>query len=181
MRELVLQVGHSGTIQAAAFSPDGTLLASGGADGVVRLWNVETGELCRTRRFQERISALRFSPNGTLIAAVIQHDVVLCETNTLEPTRSLRGHGGAVHALDFSPCGLSLATGAGDLGCVRLWDAGTGTLIRQFRPHKPGVNTLAYSPDGQLLATGSRRRGTRGVGEIKLWEVDSAELRATLH
>ena len=58
--------GHSANVVAAAFSPDGARLASGGADGSVRIWNVSTGEQELVLPGHARsVSWLAFSPDGT--------------------------------------------------------------------------------------------------------------------
>jgi hypothetical protein len=46
--EPVLQLGHSGWLLSAVFSPDGKQLASGGGEGAIKIWEAETGALLRT-------------------------------------------------------------------------------------------------------------------------------------
>src|SRR5688572_2133192 len=68
--ELVVQAGHSDTIKAVAFSPDGKLLASGGFDNTIKLWHVETARELRTLYGHSfRIHSVAFSPDGRIIAS----------------------------------------------------------------------------------------------------------------
>jgi WD40 repeat protein/serine/threonine protein kinase len=63
-------------------------------------------------------------------------------------------HGGAVHAVAFSPDGRRLATASAD-GTARLWDVAKGARLAAPLGHDGAVRSIAFSPDGLLLITGS--------------------------
>jgi WD40 repeat protein len=65
------RTGHTDTVKAIAFTPDGTTLASGGADQTVKLWSVATGKEIRTINTKESIAALAFSPDGKRLAVAL--------------------------------------------------------------------------------------------------------------
>jgi WD40 repeat protein/serine/threonine protein kinase len=81
-------------------------------------------------------------------------------------TRSPLSHLSAAHSVALSPDGKLLATGT-QAGVVRIWQARTGTVLKEFKAHGAGAWTVAFSPDGRQLATG----GFDGM--IYLWDVET--------
>jgi WD40 repeat protein len=163
--------GHYGTVYSVAYNNDGTLLASGGSDGTIRIWNTSTGTLINTLLGHTYIvSSVAFSPDGTKLASGSgDHTIKLWNVNT--GTLIKTWYSVNVSSVAFSPDGTKLASGSGD-NTINLWNVNTGTLIKTW--YSVNVSSVAFSPDGTKLASGS------GDSTIKLWNVSTGTLLNTL-
>lgn len=109
---------------ALAFSPDGSLLASGGGDGRISLWDTRTRARTLSMKASDHcVYGLAFSPDGMRIAAACDDGKVLVwEAQTGQLLLALEGHSKRVNAVAFSPDGRLLASASHD-GSIRLWRA----------------------------------------------------------
>jgi WD40 repeat protein/serine/threonine protein kinase len=157
---------HENAAQALAFSvsPQGPLLASGGADKTVKLWNLDTFDHVRTYRgHTDFVTALAFSPSGrTLASSGLDGTVRIWSTTSSRVLRRLYGHHGRVSALAFAPSGETLAS-AGVDGQLRIWDINRGRTARTIVGHTGAVMAVGFSPDGERIASA----GQDGV--VRLW------------
>jgi WD40 repeat protein len=153
---------------AVAFSLNGQTVATGGADGNVRLWDAATQQEIGPPMSSDAkpVAAVSFSPDGTLVAAgSADGNVQLWDTATQQEAGTALVAGAAqVAALTFSPDGKLLATGGQD-GAVRLWDVATQSQAGPTMATGDAVSALAFGPGGTTLAS------AESDGATELWNV----------
>ena len=115
---------------------------------------------------------LGYSPDGDMLA--IGSDgggVLICDTSTGRPLRTLHGHRGRVFTVAYGED--ILVTGSDD-GTVRIWDAATGQCQHLLGGHEQWSWPVVISPSGEDLATGD------ADGVLRLWDLRSGSLRREL-
>jgi len=164
--------GHVGSIHALAFSPDGTRLASAGADRIVRIWDRADGEVRGAlEAHSNSVFALAFSPDGTrLSSAGADKSIRFWDVETRRLIHTLTGHTNWVMGLAYSPDGSRLASAGADQ-TVRIWDTARGREVLTLRGPRDRVHGVAFSPDGARLAGGS------ADAVVHVWETDGSSDR----
>ena len=180
--ELVVQLGHTDSVNSVAYSPDGKTLASAGGDKTIKLWNVATGQLLRTLQGHSGgISSVSFAPDGKTLASAGHYTgaggsdnaVRVWDVETGQLLRTSQGHTESIEIVAYSPDGKTLASGAYD-NTAKIWDAATGKLRHTLQVHTDAVRSLCYSPDGKTLATGSSGH------IVKIWDTATGKVLRTL-
>jgi WD40 repeat protein/Skp family chaperone for outer membrane proteins len=164
-------------VMSVAFSPDGSLLASGCTDQSVWIWRVEGGEcLGIWEGHADEVWSVAFSPDGETLASGSRDGTVRLwkvSGGTLLCTLQEHARPVPVSSVAFSPDGRTLASGAGD-NIVRLWEVPEGNLLCTLKKHRQSVRSVAFSPDGTTLVSGS------GDDTVCLWRVSDRTLVHTL-
>jgi WD40 repeat protein/serine/threonine protein kinase len=151
-------------LRAAAFSPDGRLLAAAGTDagvhGPVAVWEVATGKEKLSLPVDDQATFVTFSPDGCRIATSDPKGTVkLWDTATGAETATLKGHAHSVVGLAFSVDGTRLATASTGAplnlpGELRLWNPKTGEGKLALKAHAGAVNAVCFTADGRLISVG---------------------------
>jgi WD40 repeat protein len=143
--------GHTGGVNAVAFSPDGQTLATCRADRAVWLWHRASQTHVKLAGYGGR--TLAFAPDGETLAIVGDFDRAVrlwdvaarCERATLP-------HPTDIGALAFSNDGKLLATGCED-ATVRVWDLATQREVGTLRGHTQPLRCVAFAHNGRILAS----------------------------
>lgn len=170
---------HGQTYRCLAFAPDGARLALGGDDGVIRIFDVETGLLSlRLAGHEDVVRSLAFSPDGRrLVSSGQDRRVMLWDLETGRAIKNLTNSGAyPVQYVAFSPDGQTVAVGesAGTPRDVLLLDSETGRVRARLKGHETGIRTLAFAPDGHTLATAGFDR------KVILWDLATNRVRQSL-
>jgi WD40 repeat protein len=121
-------------VSTLRFTPQSDVLAIGGKDGRVSLWNLQSGAMIfDSKKHSAIVNAIAFSADGKLMATGSDdRSAIIWDVGSGKARRTLKGHDFTVTSLAFSPNDDLLAAGSGNASVV-LWDVITGKLNRVMK------------------------------------------------
>lgn len=154
---------HQGPVPRLTFNADSTLIASGGTDASVRLWNA-TKRVClgALRGCQGVISVLAFqsatgsdSDYGVLVAAGDDHRIHVWSVETRELRHVLSGHFSRITAVSFASAEWLVSAGRDKV--LMLWNLADGKMVRTVPTYESLEGVVALSadavvPEGKLIS-----------------------------
>ncbi len=165
---------------SVAVSPDGERLATGGVDGILTVWNIDTGEMVSQGIAPDKhfINAIAFSPDGERIIAgggVSGGAIDVMEVRTGRIRTIPSGHTGRITQIAFDADESQMATVSDD-SLVQLWSLENGQPVnpRSLPGHTGAIYAVLFSPDGRSLFTAGYDR------IIYIWDIATAQEILTL-
>lgn len=168
--------GHTSWVNTIAFSPNDRVLASGGYEGTIRLWDLDTLRTAHVLRGHASwVESIAFHPDGHYLASgSMDQTVRLWDLDTRQTRHVLQGHTAGCGTVAFSPDGARLASGSADR-TIRLWDLRSGQALHTLQGYKNIPGAVAFHPHSRILASGGDDQ------LVRLWDVDRAKIAQTFH
>jgi len=164
-------------VNALAFSPDGTWLASGGGEpsrsGEIKVWKVEDGALLKDlpNVHSDTVLSLSFNRDQSLLASAATDKFArVVDTTTWQVTKSFEGHTHHVMGVSWKGDGRTIATSGADM-VVKVWDYRKGERKKNIEGFSKEVTSIQFvGPTGQALVSA-------GDKKIRLLQEDGKEIR----
>ncbi|KAG2101365.1 WD40-repeat-containing domain protein [Suillus discolor] len=143
--------GHQ-HVNAVSYSPEATMIATCGRDGI-RIWDAETGKWLSTIKLHLPVWSLTWTSNEKLVSGSRNGSIRIFNTATWEQSVVLEGHTQGVKSITLLQNDRLLASTSWD-GTARLWNLDTYLQVGSPLQHEKDVQCAAFSADGKLLSTG---------------------------
>jgi WD40 repeat protein/tRNA A-37 threonylcarbamoyl transferase component Bud32 len=171
-RDPQLLKGHTGRILAVAFHPEENIIASGGEDETIRLWNAASGKLVQilpadktgSNGHRNGVLALAFSPDGRSLASGSYDKTVRIWNWATTESRVFKGHAGTINGVAFSPNGRQIASASSDKS-IRVWDVASGEDYLKLENLPEKVLSVSFHAHGQRLAS------VGADNNVRLWDL----------
>ncbi|ERT04088.1 WD domain, G-beta repeat protein [Lyngbya aestuarii BL J] len=168
-------VGHSGSVNAVAITPDSSKLVSGSWDNTIKVWDLASGkQLLTLREHNSVVMAVAISPDGSkLVSGSNDNTIKAWDLASGKQLFNLGGHDDhddLVWAVAISPDGLKLVSGASD-NTIKVWDLVTGKKLLSLSEYsvEHSINAVAISPDGSKVVSASSDK------TVKVWDLNTGK------
>jgi WD40 repeat protein len=193
-------LAHPNMVDAVAFNPAGTQLASGCHDGILRIWDAAKGAALKqinahTMPMPAAIYSVAWSPDGKqVVTASLDQSLKLWDANAGTLVKEFKaykakdfekGHREGVFAVAFSPDGKTIASGSSDQ-TIKIWNVADGTVLREcvnpnLKPkgdypvaHPGWVYSLRFTAEGKYLL--SAGPAPQNQGFLAVWSAADGKL-----
>jgi WD40 repeat protein len=176
-KKIRTMIGNSPRVLSFAFSPDGSKLISGGADRMLKTFDVTTGRDGQEYNgYRKVIKAVAFNKTGTGLATAHSdkdgNNIRLWDVEKGGEPANLKAPLIQVASLTYSADGKTLVAGGTSLDSksIALWNAQNGQYLKGITTDDSPIQAVAISPDGSLIASGAID------SVVSIWNVASGKL-----
>lgn len=154
--DLMTFAGHSRGVHSVALSSDGKQMATGGQDGTVIIWELDTGaEIKRLKSQGTQVESVAWHPKDKVLAVGGDDGLIrLWNLASGKLEYKLPGHERIVTSVAFSADGRWMVSGSYDSKAI-IWDYESKTISRIFKPQSGRVWTVSLTPDSRYLVAGT--------------------------
>lgn len=169
--EVPVLTSHEASVEAiATCHGDSKVVASGDANGVVKIWDMATRSLRSSFQGDGHfVHGIAMHPADTHVAVASGNGLIrIWNIKSGNQPKIIKAHDGIAYAVSWSPDGRRLASGGLDK-TVYIWDSHSGQVLQTIKTHIYSVYSLAWSPNGRHLASAS------GDGTVRISDADTGE------
>ena len=160
--------GHKGTISSVSVSDDGKRAVSGGEDGSVRIWDLESMTCLKVLEgHREKVTSVSVNGDGKrAVSGGESGSLCIWDLESMTCVKVLEGHREEVTSVSVSGDGKRALSGGAD-GSVRIWDLESMTCVKVLEGHLGLVNSVSVSGDGKRAVSGG------ADGSVRIWDLES--------
>jgi periodic tryptophan protein 2 len=168
---IIKQRGHAYGMRCMAYSPDGVVVATGGEDGSIKMWNTSSGFCyCTLKSHTAPVTAITFANSSVIMSSSLDGTV---RAHDLHRYRNFKTYTSPspcqFTSLEVDPAGEVLVAGTMDPFHIYTWNVQSGKLLDILTGHVGPISSLCFHPTRGTLCSSS------WDGTVKLWDLYKRE------